>query len=184
MAGLILGGGYGPLMPRIGLACDNLISAEVVLPSGEVLVCDAGTNADLFWALRGGGGNFGVITFARLCLHEVGTVLAGTIIFPWERATRGPRPLRRPDVLRTVGVVRCDGPLGRAGWQTGGGDLAHLDGRSGARPGNHREDWGCRHPAAHSGSVSLDALMIQNCSSLLCEPKRTSLSGSLPRNHL
>lgn len=84
MAGLILGGGYGPLMPRIGLACDNLISAEVVSPSGEVLMCDAGTNADLFWALRGGGGNFGVITSARLLLHEIGTVLAGTIIFPWE----------------------------------------------------------------------------------------------------
>jgi FAD binding domain len=83
MAGLILGGGYGPLMTRIGLACDNLISAEVVLADGEVLICDADSNADLFWAVRGGGGNFGVLTSARVRLHELGPVLAGTIVFPW-----------------------------------------------------------------------------------------------------
>ena len=83
MAGLILGGGYGPLMTRIGLACDNLISAEVVLHGGEVSTCDAGSNTDLFWALRGGGGNFGVVTSARVRLHELGPVLAGSIVFSW-----------------------------------------------------------------------------------------------------
>jgi FAD binding domain len=84
--GFILGGGYGPLMTRFGLACDSLLSAEVVLPNGDVVMCDASHADDLFWALRGGGGNFGVVTSARLRLHSPGTVLAGTIIFRWADA--------------------------------------------------------------------------------------------------
>jgi hypothetical protein len=86
MAGLLLGGGYGPLMTRYGLACDNLLSAEVVLPDGTVVSCDAQHEADLFWALRGGGGNFGVVTSMRLRLHALDTVFAGTIIFAWADA--------------------------------------------------------------------------------------------------
>ncbi|MBB5464211.1 hypothetical protein OKW30_006799 [Paraburkholderia sp. Clong3] len=82
MTGLVLGGGYGPLMTRFGLACDSLLSAEVVLPDGRIVVCDAERNADLFWALRGGGGNFGVVTAMRLRLYDPGTVLSGTIVFP------------------------------------------------------------------------------------------------------
>ena len=62
MAGLTLGGGYGPLTPRYGLALDNLLSAEVILFDGTCVRADASENADLFWALRGGGGNFGVVT--------------------------------------------------------------------------------------------------------------------------
>jgi FAD/FMN-containing dehydrogenase len=83
MTGLMLGGGYGPLMTRFGLACDNLLSAEVVLPNGAVRNCDDKQDTDLFWALRGGGGNFGVVSSARLRLHAPGNVLAGNIIFPW-----------------------------------------------------------------------------------------------------
>jgi FAD/FMN-containing dehydrogenase len=77
VVGLILGGGYGPLMTRFGLACDNLLSAEVVLPDGEIVRCDASQHQDLFWALRGGGGNFGVVTSARIRLHALQTALAG-----------------------------------------------------------------------------------------------------------
>jgi FAD/FMN-containing dehydrogenase len=83
VAGLTLGGGYGPLMTRFGMACDNLLSAEVVLPDGSVVNCDAEREADLFWALRGGGGNFGVVTSMRLRLHALDSALAGTLVFPW-----------------------------------------------------------------------------------------------------
>ena len=83
MAGLVLGGGYGPLMTRFGLASDNLVSAEVVLADGSVVSCDANRDPDLFWAIRGGGGNFGVVTSMHLRLHRVGQVLSGSIVFPW-----------------------------------------------------------------------------------------------------
>ena len=83
MAGLILGGGYGPLMTRFGLAADNLISAELVLADGTIATCDATHNRDLFWAVKGGGGNFGVVTSMRIRLHRVGPVLSGSIVFPW-----------------------------------------------------------------------------------------------------
>jgi Transcriptional regulatory protein, C terminal len=111
------GVGYGPLMTRIGLACDNLISAEVVLADGEVLICDAGRNADLFWALRGGGGNFGVLTSARVRLHELGPVLAGNIVFPWPDARAAFRRfadlmLRAPLELSGAAVLSA-GPGGK-----------------------------------------------------------------------
>ena len=83
MAGLVLGGGYGPLMTRFGLVSDNLISAEVVLADGSVVSCDTNRDPDLFWAIRGGGGNFGVVTSMHLRLHRVGQVLSGSIVFPW-----------------------------------------------------------------------------------------------------
>ncbi|MBV8352284.1 MAG: FAD-binding oxidoreductase, partial [Verrucomicrobia bacterium] len=88
MAGLLLGGGYGPLMTRFGLASDNLISAQLVLADGTVVWCDATHNRDLFWAVKGGGGNFGVVTSMRLRLHRVGEVLSGSIVFPWSDAPR------------------------------------------------------------------------------------------------
>jgi FAD/FMN-containing dehydrogenase len=86
MAGFMLGGGYGPLMNRFGMACDNLLSAEVVLPHGNVVNCDAAENPELFWALRGGGGNFGVVTSARIRLHAVSTVAVSNIVFTWPDA--------------------------------------------------------------------------------------------------
>ena len=85
-AGLTLGGGYGPLGPSHGLAADNLMSAEVVLASGEVVVASNNENADLFWAIRGGGGNFGVVTTLHVRLHDAKPLLSGMILFPWEVA--------------------------------------------------------------------------------------------------
>ncbi|MFK0297382.1 FAD-binding oxidoreductase [Streptomyces sp. NPDC090442] len=74
MLGLSLGGGYGPLDGRFGLACDNLVSAELVTADGSVRTVDAEHEPDLLWALRGGGGNFGVVTAAVVRLHRVGPV--------------------------------------------------------------------------------------------------------------
>ncbi len=86
MAGLFMGGGYGPLMTRFGLACDSLLSAEVVLADGRIVCCDANDEPDLFWALRGGGGNFGVVTAARLRLYDLPPPLVITVVFPWSDA--------------------------------------------------------------------------------------------------
>ncbi|MFJ6900636.1 FAD-binding oxidoreductase [Streptomyces hokutonensis] len=87
MVGLSLGGGYGPLCGKFGLALDNMVSADVVLPDGELVTADAERNAELFWALRGGGGNFGVVTAMRIRLHSVPALLSGMIMYPMEQAT-------------------------------------------------------------------------------------------------
>ncbi len=87
MTGLTLGGGYGLLSSRFGLALDNLLSADIVLSDGRCVTADAHDNPDLFWALRGGGGNFGVVTSLRIRLHHQSSVLAGLILFPWEQAS-------------------------------------------------------------------------------------------------
>jgi FAD/FMN-containing dehydrogenase len=83
IAGLTLGGGFGKLGRRFGLACDNLLSAEVVTADGRALRASADENPDLFWGLRGGGGNFGIVTSFEYRLYPIGTeVLAGSIAFP------------------------------------------------------------------------------------------------------
>lgn len=84
MVGLTTGGGYGPLSGRFGLAADNLLSAEVVLADGTLVVADDEHHRDLLWALRGGGANFGVVTSMRVRLHRVPTILAGMLLFPMD----------------------------------------------------------------------------------------------------
>ncbi len=82
IAGLTLGGGLGYLNRRFGLACDNLLAADLVTADGECLTCREDAHADLFWALRGGGGNFGVVTAFEYRLHGVPDILGGPTFYP------------------------------------------------------------------------------------------------------
>jgi FAD/FMN-containing dehydrogenase len=86
MAGLTLGGGYGPLIGRCGLALDNLLTAQVVLADGRVVVADNANEQELFWALRGGGGNFGVVTAMRYRLHNLPSFRSGMLVYSFAEA--------------------------------------------------------------------------------------------------
>ncbi|NYI88434.1 FAD/FMN-containing dehydrogenase [Amycolatopsis endophytica] len=108
VGGLTLGGGFGWLTNQHGLTCDNLLSAEVVLPSGDIVRASGDEHTDLFWALRGGGGNFGVVTEFEFRLHPVGPIIQLGLFF-WEEE-RGAEALR---FIQTVvdGLPRESGAI-------------------------------------------------------------------------
>lgn len=100
-AGLALGGGYGPFLGKYGLASDNLLGAEIVLADGEVVVANASRLPDLWWALRGGGGNFGVVTALGVRLHEAPQITTGPVWYPASDAAR---------VFAAVAEIQADAP--------------------------------------------------------------------------
>jgi FAD/FMN-containing dehydrogenase len=117
IGGLTLGGGIGNLMRKFGLTIDNLRSCDVITADGEHLVASEHENPDLFWGLRGGGGNFGIVTSFELQLHPLGpTVLAGLLAWPMDDAPQVLRFLRdfmadAPDEVGLMGNLRLAPPL-------------------------------------------------------------------------
>jgi FAD/FMN-containing dehydrogenase len=114
VGGLTLGGGMGWLTRRFGLSIDNLVAAEVVTATGEVLLAAEDENPDLFWAIRGGGGNFGVITRFEFQLHEVDPMVQlGLFFWPLEQGAEAMRLAREvvatmpPDVNAVVGALNA-----------------------------------------------------------------------------
>jgi FAD/FMN-containing dehydrogenase len=110
IGGLTLGGGLGWLAGKYGLVCDNLLSVDLVTADGTVLVASATENAELFWGLRGGGGNFGVVTSFEYQLHPVGPVLAGPVLYPFAKAKEAMMLYRDfaasiPDEVNTLGAL-------------------------------------------------------------------------------
>ena len=120
IAGLTLGGGFGWLEGRCGMTIDNLLSADVVLADGTLVHASATENDDLYWALRGGGGNFGVVTSFEYRLHDIGPMIVGGLaIHPYTDAVKVLKFYRdflktAPDPL-TVAAVLLTGPDGHKG---------------------------------------------------------------------
>jgi FAD/FMN-containing dehydrogenase len=116
IAGLTLGGGYGWLGGKYGLACDNLASVEVVTAEGKLVTASESENEDLFWGVRGGGGNFGIVTSFEYELHPVGPVVGGMVLYaPSEEVLRFFDEFSStcPDEVSTVGLLTTapDGAL-------------------------------------------------------------------------
>lgn len=101
IAGFTLGGGEGRLMEKYGAACDNLLSAQIVTVDGRQIEASATSNPDLFWAIRGGGGNFGVVTALEYQLHAVDQVLSGALVYP---------PGRIPELLQALAKFLAAAP--------------------------------------------------------------------------
>jgi FAD/FMN-containing dehydrogenase len=124
LAGLTLGGGIGWLMRKHGLTCDNLLSVEVVTADGRLLTANANENTDLFWGVRGGGGNLGVVTLFEYQLHPVSQVIGGMILHPSSKAKELLHFYREyvataPDELTTMFVflIAPPAPFVPAEWQ-------------------------------------------------------------------
>lgn len=174
IAGLTLGGGLGWLMGRFGMAVDNVLSIEVVLASGEVVRASASEHPDLFWAMRGGGGNFGIATAIEYQLHPVGPMVTGGLVAHPFAAAR--------EVLQHYREVTSDLP----DEQTVFAALIHspdgaekLAGMIVCHSGPEAEGEAALRPIKEFGSPALDAIGPLPYSAL-----NQMLDGSFPRGAL
>ena len=113
VGGYLLGGGVGPLMSKYGLGCDNILAADLVLADGRQVRVDALQDPDLYWAIRGGGGNFGIATAFEVALHPVSKVFAGNISLESGDAGKPLRAFRdflptAPDELTLIALISAD----------------------------------------------------------------------------
>jgi FAD/FMN-containing dehydrogenase len=130
VAGLTLGGGIGHLSPAFGLTLDNLLSVRIVTGNGEIIAASEEERPALFWALRGGGGNFGVVTDFTFRLHPVGQLYGGAVVFPLQDAPAVLREWRdlmtkAPDNFQSFAQIFRDGLTGDGGVHL---SIAQLDG--------------------------------------------------------
>jgi FAD/FMN-containing dehydrogenase len=175
IAGLTLGGGIGWLMCKHGLALDNLIGAEIVTADGKVVHVSAGENPDLFWAVRGGGGNFGIAASLEYRLHPVGpTIIGGLMAYPFEQARDVLRFFRDTtqslpdDMMVVAGLIHAaDG----SGTKLAAIAAAHL--------GQREEAEAAVQPIQQFGTPALSAIgPISYCQ------LNTMLDGAYPRGAL
>jgi FAD/FMN-containing dehydrogenase len=171
IAGLTLGGGIGWLMPKYGLALDNLRSVEIVTADARVLRASADENPDLFWAVRGGGGNFGIAASFEYDLHPVGpTITGGLVAHPLQKAH---------EVLalfRDQALTATDDWMLAAGLLTGPDGATKLVGVLGAHTGTPAAGEAALRPIKTFGSPVLDAMgPIPYCD------QNSLLDASLPR---
>ena len=156
IAGLTLGGGIAWLMGKYGMAVDNLLSAEVVLASGAVVTASEETDPDLFWAVRGGGGNFGVVTSFEFQAHPVATVLGGAVLHPLDAAPRCSRSTASsPPPIRTSSPPRRPSSMPRMDRaRSSAASLSATPARTpaGPRPTSARCASSARRPRTWSGA--------------------------------
>ena len=113
VGGFLLGGGVGPLMSKFGLGCDNILAAELVLADGRLVKASAHENPDLYWAIRGGGGNFGIVSEFEVALHPISKVLAGIITLESADPRESLRAFREfvtavPDELTFIALMSAE----------------------------------------------------------------------------
>jgi FAD/FMN-containing dehydrogenase len=143
VSGLTLGGGLGWLVRKHGLALDNLISARVVLADGRLVTASNSENDDLFWGLRGGGGNFGIVTEFEFAVHVAGTLLAGVVLHPLAAgrdALRHWRDFEAAAPEEFSGSAAVPFPAGPQRPRTAARRADGRDGRRVRRPGRSRRE--------------------------------------------
>ena len=171
VAGLTLGGGFGYLTRRFGWAVDNLDEVEIVTADGEIRTANRDENAELFWALRGGGGNFGVVTRFTFRLHQVGpTITGGLIVWGADRADEVLADLPRAHRVRAaradrrrVRASRAAGPVPPEEWHGKpiiGVLLCHSGAERAGRPrrgsrARRPDRRPCRREAVHRSTVDV-----------------------------